>query len=205
MRPSCSAQRKHCCHEAVRGLACWPMVRSFGMLTLSLIAGTQSSPAESRLQVLGGTPRSCQTQVERVRATLNRLPVPDEWTFVIACSPNAWEALLRRADALGKTNTAFTNLEAHYTFFNGWNFSARVAAHEIGHIVGQTEDHERAEEIGMRLLRRARRSLGKRSQVRNHLRLAIPGTGGGRYPVASAWTAAWSGAGPGEQRRRLDR
>jgi hypothetical protein len=90
------------------------------------------------------------------------MPIPDNWTFVVACTPTVWDDLLRRSDGLGKTRTAFTNLAGHYTYFNGANFAPRVAAHELGHILGTTEDHEKAEGIGLVLLGQRHAPSGRR-------------------------------------------
>ena len=151
------------CHgsdsASARGTSRLPAVRAaiaaLACMLLTITVGAQTLVAKSHIEVVGGTPESCKDQVERVRATLKRLPVPDNWTFVIACTPLAWDTMARRADALGKTNTGFTNLEARYTFFNGWNFAPRVAAHEVGHILGKTMDDEKADTIGMYLLRQS--------------------------------------------------
>lgn len=109
--------------------------------------------AKSRFLLLGGTEKNCKQQYLPVRAVLVELPIPENWTFVVACTPTVWDDLLRRIDGLGKTHTAFTNLDGHYTYFNGSAFAPRVAAHELGHILGTTEDHEKAETIGLALLR----------------------------------------------------
>lgn len=37
----------------------------------------------------------------------------------------------------------------------GLNFAPRVAAHEFGHILGRTTDHDKAESIGLSLLRQS--------------------------------------------------
>lgn len=108
--------------------------------------------AKSQILLLGGTPENCKDEFFPIQETLASLPIPDDWTFVVACSPTVWDNLLRRTDGLGKTRTAFTNLDAHYTYFNGSNFAPRVAAHELGHILGQTTDHEKAEATGFILL-----------------------------------------------------
>jgi hypothetical protein len=112
----------------------------------------QAAECKSRILLLGGTSENCKHEFVPIRDTLLALRTPDDWTFVVACSPTVWENLLRRTDGLGKTHTGFTNLEAHYTYFNGSNFAPRVAAHELGHILGQTTDHGKAEVIGFTLL-----------------------------------------------------
>ena len=118
-----------------------------------LLVSLSSAQAKSRFLLLGGTATDCKPQYLPVRTVLLTLPIPDDWTFVVACTPIVWDELLRRSDGLGKTETAFTNLTGHYTYFNGSQFAPRVAAHELGHILGTTEDHERAENIGLTLLR----------------------------------------------------
>ena len=125
------------------------LIVSLSILLLALPV----AEAKSQILLLGGTPESCKDEFLPIRETLVSLPIPDDWTFVIACSPTAWDDLLRRTDGLGKTHTAFTNLEAHHTYFNGSNFAPRVAAHELGHILGKTADHEMAEATGFTLLR----------------------------------------------------
>lgn len=122
----------------------------------------QAVQAKSRILLLGGTAENCKGEFLPIRQTLNTLPVPGDWTFVVACSPTVWDNLIRRIDGLGKTNTAFTNLEAHYTYFNGSTFSPRVAAHELGHILGQTTDHEKAETTGFTLLQHSDNTVAKR-------------------------------------------
>jgi hypothetical protein len=125
------------------------------VLIISLVFAlwaVQAAECKSRILLLGGTPENCKHELVPIRDTLLALRSPDNWTFVVACSPIVWDALLRRTDGLGKTHTGFTNLEAHYTYFNGSNFAPRVAAHELGHILGQTTDHEKAEVIGFTLL-----------------------------------------------------
>jgi hypothetical protein len=118
-----------------------------------LLFGLQAAEAKSRILLLGGTPENCKEEFIPIRETLSSLPIPDDWTFVVTCSPTVWDNLLRRTDGLGKTHTAFTNLETHYTYFNGTSFAPRVAAHELGHILGHTTDHEKAEATGFTLLR----------------------------------------------------
>jgi len=127
-------------------------MRALGASVLILLLGWQVAEAKSRILLLGGTAENCKREFLPIRQTLVTLPIPDDWTFVVVCSPIVWDNLLRRTDGLGKTNTAFTNLEAHYTYFNGSNFSPRVAAHELGHILGHTADHEKAEATGFALL-----------------------------------------------------
>ena len=127
-------------------------MRAMVVPVLLLLISLQAAEAKSRILLLGGTPENCKDKLVPIRKTLASLPIPDDWTFVVACSPTVWDDLLRRADGLGKTHTAFTNLEAHYTYFNGSNFVPRVAAHELGHIFGQTIDHEMAEAIGFMML-----------------------------------------------------
>ena len=114
----------------------------------------QAAEARPRIVLLGGNAQSCRTQVQTVRASLSVFPLPENWTFVIACTPLIWDNLLRRIDGLGKTNTAFSNLQAQYTYFNGATFEVRVAAHELGHIFARTEDEDKAEKLGRELHRR---------------------------------------------------
>jgi hypothetical protein len=125
------------------------LIVSFFFLFLLL----QATEAKSRILLLDGTAENCKDEFLPIRETLANLPIPDDWTFVVACSPTVWDNLLRRTDGLGKTNTAFTNLKARYTYFNGSTFAPRVAAHELGHILGQTTDHEKAEATGIAMLR----------------------------------------------------
>jgi hypothetical protein len=133
------------------------------IVSLSLVAfSLQPAVAKSRILLLGGTPENCKDEFVRIQETLGTLPLPDDWTFVVACSPTVWDNLLRRTDGLGKTHTAFTNLEAHYTYFNGFNFAPRVAAHELGHILGQTTDHEKAEATGLTLLQQRNNTAATR-------------------------------------------
>src|SRR5215470_10839673 len=94
-------------------------------------AAAQSLWAESRIEVIGATPRSCKKQINKLQSTLHRLPIANNWRFVIVCTPAAWEGIAGPTDATGKTATAFTNLEGRYTFFNGANISPRVVAHEF--------------------------------------------------------------------------
>ena len=135
------------------------------VLVVSLLLALFSLPpaeAKSRILLLGGTPENCKEQFIPIRETLLSLAMPDDWAFVVACSPTIWDNLLRRTDGLGKTRTGFTNLETHYTYFNGSNFAPRVAAHELGHILGRTPDHEKAEATGFTLLQRRNRAAVNR-------------------------------------------
>lgn len=130
---------------------------------LLLFLALQAAEAKSRVFLLGGTTQNCKGEFTPIRATLEDLPIPEDWTFVVVCTSTMWDNLLRRVDGLGRTHTAFTNLDAHYTYFNGSNFAPRVAAHELGHILEKTEDHEQAEATGMVLLRlRSRASANKK-------------------------------------------
>ena len=137
-------------------------MRALILSVLIVLFVAQAVEAKSRILLLGGTAENCKGEFLPIRDTLNTLPIPDDWTFVVACSPIAWDNLLRRIDGLGKTNTAFTNLEVHYTYFNGSNFSPRVAAHELGHILGQTADHEKAEATGFALLQHRKGTTANR-------------------------------------------
>ncbi len=130
-------------------------MRALVTCVLLFFLALQNAEAKSRILLLGGTPQNCKDGFTPIRATLAELPVPDGWTFVVVCTLTAWDNLLRRTDGLGKTHTAFTNLDAHYTYFNGSTFAPRVAAHELGHILGKTQDHERAEATGLLLLQRS--------------------------------------------------
>ena len=133
------------------------------ILSLSLLFFVlQVAEAKSRILLLGGTPQNCKDEFLPIRDTLARLPLPDDWTFVVTCSPMVWDNLLRRTDGFGKTHTAFTNLDAHYTYFNGHNFAPRVAAHELGHILGHTTDHEQAEATAFALLQRKNNAAGNK-------------------------------------------
>lgn len=129
-------------------------MRAVIVLLSLLLFVLQSAEAKSRILLLGGTPENCKDEFLPIRRALVSLPIPDDWTFVVTCSPTVWDNLLRRTDGMGKTHTAFTNLDTHYTFFNGSNFAPRVAAHELGHILGHTTDHEKAEATGVTLLQR---------------------------------------------------
>src|SRR5215470_15349776 len=93
-----------------------------------LFLALQTAQAKSRILLAGGTPENCQHEFAPIRATLADLPIPDDWTFVVVCTKAVWDNLLRRADGIGKTHTAFTNLDTHYTYFYGSNFAPRVAA-----------------------------------------------------------------------------
>jgi len=138
-------------------------MRAMILSAFVVLSVAQAVEAKSQILLLGGTPENCKTQFLPIQETLKTLPIPDDWTFVVTCSPIVWDNLLRRIDGLGKTNTAFTNLEAHFTYFNGSNFSPRVAAHELGHILGQTTDHEKAEATGFTLLQhRGNNTFAKR-------------------------------------------
>jgi len=127
-------------------------MRTLILSAFVILSVAQTVEAKSRILLLGGTAENCKAEFLPIRQTLNTLPIPDDWTFVVVCSPVVWDNLLRRIDGLGKTNTAFTNLKAHHTYFNGSNFSPRVAAHELGHVLRQTTDHEKAEAAGFILL-----------------------------------------------------
>jgi hypothetical protein len=118
--------------------------------------------AKSRILLLGGTPENCKHELIPVRESLASMPIPDDWTFVVACSPTVWDNLLRRTDGLDKTHTAFTNLDTHYTYFNGSNFAPRVAAHELGHILGHTTDHQKAEATAFTLLQQRTNAAASR-------------------------------------------
>jgi hypothetical protein len=131
-------------------------MRALAICFFLAVIALQTATAKSRIVVLGGTPENCKDEWAPIRTTLFNLPVPDDWTFVVVCTSTMWDNILQRTDGLGKTNTAFTNLKAHHTYFNGSNFAPRVAAHELGHILGNTEDHERAETRGLVLLHRVR-------------------------------------------------
>ena len=138
-------------------------MRALILSALVVLSVAQAVEAKSRILILGGTAENCKTEFLPIQETLNNLPIPNDWTFVVACTPIVWDNLLRRIDGLGKTNTAFTNLESHFTYFNGSNFSPRVAAHELGHILGQTTDHDKAEATGFTLLqRRGNNTVAKR-------------------------------------------
>jgi hypothetical protein len=132
------------------------------MSLLFALWAVQAAECKSRILLLGGTPENCKHEFVPIRDTLLALRTPDDWTFVVACSPTVWENLLRRTDGLGKTHTGFTNLEAHYSYFNGSNFAPRVAAHELGHIFGQTTDHQKAEVIGFTLLQQKNNATASR-------------------------------------------
>jgi hypothetical protein len=129
---------------------------------LLFFLGLQAADAKSRILLVDGTRDNCKDEFVPVREALGKLPIPDDWTFVVVCTPTAWDNLLRRADGLGKTNTAFTNLKGHYTYFNGSNFALRVATHELGHILGKTEDEERAEAMARVLQRQTSGAFPKK-------------------------------------------
>jgi hypothetical protein len=133
-------------------------MRALALYFVISVAALQTATAESRIVVVGGTPENCKDELAPIRTTLTSLPIPDDWTFVVVCTSTAWHNILQRTDGLGKTHTAFTNLKAHHTYFNGSNFAPRVAAHELGHIFGNTEDHERAETTGLILTRQMSRT-----------------------------------------------
>jgi len=148
------AKRRQLCGAA--GNAQQHKVLTWNLVSIiTFVWVSQSLWAEPRIQLVGGTPRSCKHSIQELQATLLRLPIANKWTFVIACTPVVWDNIARRADALGKTPTAFTNLDAQYTFFDGGNISPRVVAHEFGHILGRTRDEEKAEIIGTALLRQS--------------------------------------------------
>jgi len=127
-------------------------MRTLAVCSFITIVALQTATAKSRIVVVGGTPNNCKNELAPIRTTLSNLPIPDDWTFVVVCTSTVWDNILQRTDGLGKTHTAFTNLKAHHTYFNGSNFAPRVAAHELGHILGNTEDHERAETTGLAIL-----------------------------------------------------
>lgn len=83
---------------------------------------------------------------------INRVPFPDGWTIIIACTDTQWEMLQRKADAQA-TKHAFTNLKARMTVVHGSMFieksvarpARRVLLHEIGHVQCGCNDESRAE------------------------------------------------------------
>jgi hypothetical protein len=86
------------------------------------------------------TASRCDPYAEAVKQGLAALPAPPrDWTVVVFCTQPEWDAVRRRADAF-RTNTAFTNAEAAYTYLNGPLLATRpvelrrVLQHEREHV-----------------------------------------------------------------------
>lgn len=89
-----------------------------------------------------------QKQIEATQAEY-----PADWRIVIACTDAQWDDILRHFDWVGVSNYAITWRDAHrVTVIRGQAFHGltdaqqkHVVLHELGHIVLQTADEDKAD------------------------------------------------------------
>ena len=118
----------------------------------ALIVLVVSSAGHARVAVkLWATDRACPA-LNRAVAEIGKVPFPEGWTIVVACTKMQWVTLQRKADAQD-TETAFTNVKGRITVVRGRIFLLdkvdrpvhRVLLHEIGHIRCNCGDEAQAE------------------------------------------------------------
>lgn len=123
-------------------------------------------------------PRSCEQQVAALKGELSSFSLPAQWRWIIVCDDASWQSLMLKRDgrrgadlAAGASEMVYasTDLAAHLTIVRGTmlldpdSLLARpehVVAHELGHILLQTEDEGRAETWAIQCLKQCGGSLG---------------------------------------------
>lgn len=92
---------------------------------------------------------------------------PADWTWIVACDEAAWqkiEVMSGFQKAVNGQIMGLTDLERHITYVRGWVMlhplsldpeakPRHVVAHELGHILANTRDEQKAEAKGQSLLR----------------------------------------------------
>jgi len=126
---------------------------SLTMLALSAVAS-----ASVHVSTYGASEEHCQPAYNKFVDTVERVPFPDDWTVVVVCSDVAWQVALLATRSEGRTEMALTNRKHRWTLVNGavWDplrnrsryTPEMVLRHELGHILCECRDEERANEAG---------------------------------------------------------
>lgn len=110
-------------------------------------------------------PDHCSEYVQLAKRIIASLPqAAQNHNFVVICSQDAWNSLLKRAELWGRTNTAFTNEPSRTTYIyaavlaEGKESSRRVIAHELGHILCHCSNEEEANLKAKRIKRKWERN-----------------------------------------------
>jgi|SRR4051812_19534239 hypothetical protein len=130
-----------------------PFYRSLPESENTTVPATTAVAIGPRILIYGVDKVSeCSDQSSALQTELATLSYPNDWRILVACSPVAWQNLLRAADVHG-THSAFTNLRKRTTVINAdifRRFSSqyrRTLAHELGHILCNCSSEAKAEDF----------------------------------------------------------
>lgn len=111
--------------------------------------------AQQKVIVAGAqnpVPESCKQQVQITADKLREIDNPGKpWTWVVVCSEQGWNLIVKTAQQELGTCCAFSILEKGFTYINGARLTnplprlspGYIIAHEIGHIqTGRTKEDD---------------------------------------------------------------
>ena len=102
------------------------------------------------------TSRNCTPGVADATKIIATVQFPENWRVVLVRDQPTWDYLRRKGDTFA-TRTIFTNVKGRITVVN-WEIFARpnvarpalrVLLHELGHILCDCEDENKAEKFGV--------------------------------------------------------
>jgi hypothetical protein len=108
----------------------------------------------------------CTQEVAVVVPILNTYPAPADWTWILVCDEAAWHRLemhTGQANVAGMT-VGMTDRHNHLTYIRGYTVlhpssddpdaqPRHIIAHELGHILADTSDENKAEKKAQELLK----------------------------------------------------
>jgi hypothetical protein len=111
-------------------------------------------------------PPECVQEIHIVNPLIAQFHGPADWTWIVACDEPAWqrfELMSGFQKAVNGEVMGLTDLDRHITYVRGYMIlhplsqsieaqPRHIVAHELGHILLNTHDEEKAERKGMELL-----------------------------------------------------
>ena len=97
------------------------------------------------------TVEACNFAVQPTFNIVKTLPYPADWKVVVVCNENLWDGLMKQANVDYISDYAFTYQPNRVTFIRAKVFAERmeytpeqVLSHELGHIMCNCDDEDRA-------------------------------------------------------------
>jgi hypothetical protein len=111
-------------------------------------------------------PVECVQEIHAVNPLIAEFHGPANWTWIVACDEPAWQRIELMSGFQKSVNgqvMGLTDLDRHITYVRGWvilhpisdtaDAQARhIIAHEMGHILANTHNDEKAEKKAHELL-----------------------------------------------------
>ena len=112
-------------------------------------------------------PVECVQEVKIVNPLITEFHGPADWTWIVACDEPAWQRIELMSGfpkAVNGEIMGLTDLARHITYVRGWVIlhpisdateaqPRHIIAHELGHILANTHNEDKAEKKAQELLR----------------------------------------------------